>query len=230
MELTDIVLYADMIECRHHQGIVHYEQADALLIEGASSHILYSAAKTEAAGQAIVAHLPKHFDILVTHDTYTDPYLKKQRHLTCGLQCLHAVYVKKEAPVPQLSDGFTIQRLTTQHLPAIIRQYRQSMADLAKEAYLTPVLEDGMYGAFYGKELCGFIGVHEQESMGLLEIMPAWRRKGLAIALEQFMIGRQLERGRLPYAEIVKDNIASLRLQKRLGMKVGKELTYWYFP
>ncbi len=50
------------------------------------------------------------------------------------------------------------------------------------------------------------------------------------MALEQVMIGKQLERGRLPYGEIVKDNTASIRLQKKAGMITDEKLTYWYFP
>ena len=92
-------------------------------------------------------------------------------------------------------------------------------------------LQDGMYGAFLqGVSYADLSGVHEQESIGILEVHPKWRRKGLAVALEQVMIGKQLERGRLPYGEIVKDNTASIRLQKKAGMITDEKLTYWYFP
>lgn len=112
----------------------------------------------------------------------------------------------------------------------IISLYRHSMESLANESYIGECLKDGMYGAFHGDDLCGFIGVHDQESIGLLEVHPNWRRKGLAVALEQVMIAKQLERGRLPYGEIVSDNTASIQLQRKAGMVTNEKLTYWYFP
>ena len=231
MEITqDVCLYAYMLQCKRSGGMVLYETEDALLLQGRVSKILYSAARSLEAGKRIIEHLPVHFDILVAHDKYTEPWLNAMRNLTCELECVHCVYTKTAPPEIQLPDGFTIQRLDTAHMQTIISLYRHSMESLANESYIGECLKDGMYGAFHGDELCGFIGVHDQESIGLLEVHPNWRRKGLAVALEQVMIAKQLERGRLPYGEIVSDNTASLQLQRKAGMVTNEKLTYWYFP
>ena len=218
MNLTkEPCLYADMLQCRNAGGLVLYETETALLLQGRISKILYSAAADNQAGKEIVEHLPKQFGILVAHDTYTDPWLKSMRKLESDLECVHCVYVEDVPPAVALPEGFVINRLDASHTQKIIALYRHSMESLANEQYIGKCLQDGMYGAFYKGELCGFIGVHE-------------RRKGLAVALEQVMIGKQLERGRLPYGEIVKDNTASIRLQKKAGMITDEKLTYWYFP
>ena len=231
MNLTkEPCLYADMLQCRNAGGLVLYETETALLLQGRNSKILYSAAADDQAGKEIVEHLPKQFGILVAHDTYTDPWLKSMRKLESELECVHCVYVEDVPPAVALPEGFVINRLDASHTQKIIALYRHSMESLANEQYIGECLQDGMYGAFYKGELCGFIGVHEQESIGILEVHPKWRRKGLAVALEQVMIGKQLERGRLPYGEIVKDNTASIRLQKKAGMITDEKLTYWYFP
>ena len=231
MNLTkEPCLYADMLQCRNAGGLVLYETETALLLQGRISKILYSAAADNQAGKEIVEHLPKQFGILVAHDTYTDPWLKSMRKLESDLECVHCVYVEDVPPAVALPEVFVINRLDASHTQKIIALYRHSMESLANEQYIGKCLQDGMYGAFYKGELCGFIGVHEQESIGILEVHPKWRRKGLAVALEQVMIGKQLERGRLPYGEIVKDNTASIRLQKKAGMITDEKLTYWYFP
>ena len=231
MNLTkEPCLYADMLQCRNAGGLVLYETETALLLQGRISKILYSAAADNQAGKEIVEHLPKQFGILVAHDTYTDPWLKSMRKLESDLEWVHCVYVEDVPPAVALPEGFVINRLDASHTQKIIALYRHSMESLANEQYIGECLQDGMSGAFYKGELCGFIGVHEQESIGILEVHPKWRRKGLAVALEQVMIGKQLERGRLPYGEIVKDNTASIRLQKKAGMITDEKLTYWYFP
>ena len=65
--------------------------------------------------------------------------------------------------------------------------------------------------------------------MGLLEIFPAFRRKGYGAELESFMISRMLERGLLPYCQVEVDNEKSLALQWKLGMTVSREKVYWVF-
>ena len=231
MNLTkEPCLYADMLQCRNAGGLVLYETETALLLQGRISKILYSAAADDQAGKEIVEHLPKQFGILVAHDTYTDLWPNSMRKLESELECVPCVYVEDVPPAVALPEGFVINRLDASHTQKIIALYRHSMESLANEQYIGECLQDGMYGAFYKGELCGFIGVHEQESIGILEVHPKWRRKGLAVALEQVMIGKQLERGRLPYGEIVKDNTASIRLQKKAGMITDEKLTYWYFP
>ena len=55
-----------------------------------------------------------------------------------------------------------------------------------------------MLGAFVDDMLAGFIGVHSEGSMGLLEVFPAYRRRGLASALERGMIYLQMRKGWQP--------------------------------
>ncbi len=181
MNLTkEPCLYADMLQCRNAGGLVLYETETALLLQGRISKILYSAAADNQAGKEIVEHLPKQFGILVAHDTYTDPWLKSMRKLESELECVHCVYVEDVPPAVALPEGFVINRLDASHTQKIIALYRHSMESLANEQYIGECLQDGMYGAFYKGELCGFIGVHEQESIGILEVHPKWRRKGLS--------------------------------------------------
>ena len=128
MEITqDVCLYADMLQCKRSGGTVLYETEDALLLQGRVSKILYSAASSLEAGKRIIEHLPVHFDILVAHDKYTEPWLNTMRNLTCELECVHCVYTKTAPPEIQLPDGFTIQRLDTRHMQMIISLYRHCM-------------------------------------------------------------------------------------------------------
>ena len=80
---------------------------------------------------------------------------------------------------------------------------------------------------FDGDKLIGMIGEHDEEMMGLLEIHPDYRRKGLAMALETFMMKVQNDKGKLVSAQIETDNAASLALHRKLGFEIGDELVYW---
>ena len=50
-----------------------------------------------------------------------------------------------------------------------------------------------MTGAFLDGVLAGLIGIHEEGSIGMLEVLPAYRRRGLGYALEAGAIRRALK-------------------------------------
>lgn len=73
----------------------------------------------------------------------------------------------------------------------------------------------------------GFVGRHEEGSMGLLYVEEGFRRQGCAAIMEKFMIERMMGQGLIPYADVFDDNDASIALQKKIGMKRMKEPVYW---
>lgn len=76
-------------------------------------------------------------------------------------------------------------------------------------------------GGFEGDELVGFIGMHEEGCIGLLEVKPEFRRRGWASALEGTLVNRLLAEGLVPWAAVYPENRASLRLHRKLGFDVG---------
>lgn len=222
------VLYADIAECIRKQEPIYYEDEHAICIQDTYNQMLYCASETKESAEKLVAAMPDTFSMIVAHDLLTDEAIQKRFHLTCTLKCYHAMYTKKELPEILLPKGYEMRMLQEVHLPEVMKHY--SMEDCNDEDYLRPCLEDGMVGVFQGDTLCAFMGVHEQSSMGILEVLPAYRRQGLAVALIHKIVAMQIKRGRIPYGEIVKDNLASIKLQEKAGLEVSKELTYWYFP
>lgn len=82
-------------------------------------------------------------------------------------------------------------------------------------------------GAACGRTLAGFAGTHEEGSMGMLEVFEPYRRRGIAAALEKYLINRTLEKGFTPYCQVFTDNAASIRLQEKLGLKLCRKEIYW---
>lgn len=86
-----------------------------------------------------------------------------------------------------------------------------------------------MWGLFEGNAIAGFIGMHPEGSMGLLEVLPEYRRRGYGYLLEAYLIRLHLQRGWTPYCHVVKGNEASLRLQKKLGFEFAEKPAIWVF-
>jgi tRNA (guanine37-N1)-methyltransferase len=118
-----------------------------------------------------------------------------------------------------LAGDFDIRPLTQADLP-FVRAHYDNISD---EEYLLERLRAGMLGVYVEDGLAGFIGTHTEGTIGLLEILPAYRRRGLAFALEGAMMRRQQALGRVPYAQIKEGNEASLQLHRKLGMEITPE-------
>ena len=95
-------------------------------------------------------------------------------------------------------------------------------------------LDKAMFGAYIRAEngteaFAGFIGKHEEGSIGMLTVLPEYRGQKIALALEAYMINRELEQGFTPYGQVREDNTASIKLQKKVGLCFSKTPVFWVY-
>ena len=139
------------------------------------------------------------------------------------MECYNAVYPSRE-PIPySLPEGAEIRNLDQSYLDFVHAHYH--MVDDIN--YIRSRIEAGMFGVFLAGEIAGFVGTHEERSMGLLEILPEYRRLGLAYALEAHLINHLLSQGRVPFCQVAIVNDASVRLQQKLGLVISDQVVYW---
>lgn len=63
--------------------------------------------------------------------------------------------------------------------------------------------------------------------MGMLYVFSEYRHKGFGMALETYLIAKTMENGYIPFAQIEKENQASLKLQDKIGMTKSNNLITW---
>jgi len=153
-------------------------------------------------------------------------YILEKFNLTKILECFQAVYLRKDPlPLPEAKD-LNIEKLSLNHLDLVFEHYNTYV----DSDYLKNRIDAGeIYGGFLNETLYGFVGTHEEGSLGILEIFPEYRKRGFGTILESFMINLCLKNGQIPFGQIKTDNIKSLNLQKKLGMEISKGKTYWLF-
>lgn len=83
------------------------------------------------------------------------------------------------------------------------------LAERIKAGCIWELKEDG--------RLAGFIGMHEAGSIGMLQVLPEFRRHGIGSRLLRFAVHRQLECGSIPYMHVVDGNTASIALQESIA-------------
>ncbi|MBQ9958832.1 MAG: GNAT family N-acetyltransferase [Oscillospiraceae bacterium] len=133
------------------------------------------------------------------------------------------VYTLAQAPARDGSLSFGV--LPERHLAEAAAHY--DMMENS-ESYLRARMEAGLlWAAADGEKLMGFIGVHSDGSMGMLEVLPAYRRRGLGYQLEAFAIAEQLRRGWTPYCHVMQGNTASEALQQKLGLTKAQNPAHW---
>lgn len=140
-------------------------------------------------------------------------------------KCYELVYLKEEK-YPLALGNIEVRKLSMEWVDTVTEIY--PLADDPEEIRI--LIEDGvMHGAFVDGELAGFIGMHTEGCMGLLEVMPEFRRRGIGELLEGYMINYNLEQGFLPFCRVFADNEASLKLQNKLGMTVADDYIWWVY-
>ncbi len=139
------------------------------------------------------------------------------------MECCHAVYSSKEPISYSLPAGAEIRKLDPRYADFVHAHYH--MVDDAD--YIRSRIEAGMFGVFWQGEIVGFAGTHEERPMGMLEILPQYRRLGLAYCLEAYLINHLLAQGRIAFCQVAVNNEASKRLQQKLGLELSGRVIYW---
>lgn len=145
------------------------------------------------------------------------------------MECVQAVYTKKEKlPVRGLyqveGEEVEVRPLTVEYLDFVMQTYHLG----EHEAYIRNRLEhQAVFGAFVSGEVAGFIGIHNEGSIGMLEVLPKYRGKKIAMTLETEVFNRFIENGMTPYGQVVVGNEASISLQEKLGLCLSKQSLYW---
>ena len=218
----------------HHADMIAIITAGSaeVLSEGESGVLLrYSggymmSALDPATADAMLELIPK-TDLLDAHQEFYVAAARKKFGLSDGIACRQAVFTRKE-PLPTAAAPAEIRPLDETALPFLLRHYTH--ADSNSPEYLCGRLKTGdFFGAFVDGKPAGFIGTHEEGSMGVLEVLPEYRRRGIAAALAAFQTNRILKKGRVPFSQIEPGNAASFALHRRLGFEISEQSLYWLF-
>ena len=124
------------------------------------------------------------------------------------------------APVP----GVELRILDESHTDLVFEHYHMA----PDRDYVAERLAAGaMTGAFLDGVLAGFIGIHEEGSIGMLEVLPPYRRRGYGEVLLRAAVRLAMKQKKYPFGQIFDGNTASLALQRKMGMTVSEERLFW---
>lgn len=171
-------------------------------------------------------------ECIAIHQREMVPFMEKYFHLKTDMECLQGAYTRREKlPVRGLygpdgrgENGFSIRTLTEEFIPFVAEHY----SEIGSPEYVTErILHGAVYGAFYDEKIVGFIANHGEGSIGMLYVLPEYRKRHVAMALETYCMNLAVERGEIPYGQVVLGNEASIRLQEKMGICFAKGTIVW---
>ncbi len=233
------MLHMDMIEMinRGRAVLVAKGKDDYLLLDTETGYYHHSGENKE-----FFMTLPKEVRLsikkIILHQEEMVEPVQKLLNLNNTLVCYQSVYTQREKlPITGLyrgdgkptEDGLTIRPLTMEYVDVVQKEYDNAEYQKVQEHdYIEDRIEKGrMYGAFVGDELAGFIGIHNDDSIGMLRVFEQYRGRRIGKALQTFMMNKLLEMGWMPYGQFLVGDENSERIQKKLGMYMSKTPVIW---
>ncbi len=220
----DPACYEEMVQSlvRGHAGWVEAD-AGGVALYNRRADMYMLAGHSWARFEQMLARIPLGASAILLHGTLDEATVERVRRRYGLRHAYRFVEYAYYGQMPEEDRAFDIRPLGPETLDFVYENYGH-----ASREYLRERLCDGvMLGAYVDGELAAFIGEHIEGSMGLLHVMPAYRRHHLGFALERAAIRRTMLLGQVPYDQVFEDNAASHALQKRLGMTPSQGLVYW---
>lgn len=229
---NDIISHIDMIDpLQRGMGKVIYDGKDGVVFQEKLSGIYF--ASMEDADKCLAILKPFPATAFAVHQEPVALALQELHHFPEYHPCHQYAYAGKSFEETQMADaripmaGLEQVRLLGPEYQDIVNRHYDAMDD---PEYIGELMERRqLWGIFEKGELAGFIGQHLEGSMGLLEVLPQYRKRGYGKVLEVFLIRHVLAQGRQPFCQVFEGNDRSAGLQRRLGLVCSPEKTWWLF-
>ena len=192
------------------EGIFIYDREGRL-------YLLYGPAELGKAW--LRKHEARNYGRMILYDDALIAFANERYGLAIDEKCRQVVWTKPYPP--ETPENLRVRTAHEDDGPACFQLYRDS-----------PDVHHAVTGGkvllgYEGEELAGMIGIHDEGSMGMLVILPSFRRKGYGAELEKRQIARQLSGGFIPFAHVYLSNAPSLALQASIGMDVSEGTLTW---
>ena len=219
------LLYLDMLEpIRRGSAELLYTAEDGVLLYDrlAEAHMLGADSR-----QALDRMLPlmEGCDILTGHQLWYKEELAARFSLKTEQICHQSAWMEAAPPAP-LPFGGELRLLDRSWAAWVYEHYSHAFGGVA---YIEGAIDRGMLGAFVDGQPAGFAGFHIEGAIGMLEVLPAYRRLGIGEALLRGVVSLALSRGQYAYGQVFTDNAPSLALQRKAGMAVSEDILFWLF-
>lgn len=197
-----------------------YADGDQAIAQNAAGGVVEMCCDSIEAGRELLSYLPEDCGLLLHNCEQLNELLIKEYGFEVHASCYQSVYTQQVSLPVAHKD---IRKFPLEELSYAVENY-----DNSGEDYLRQRIKRGeLFAAYVDNEIAGFAGMHDDGSLGILYVDPKFRRLKLGSSLASYLVNRALERGGIPYAHIREDNVASLKMQEKMGLYTGAKKVFW---
>ncbi|MFQ8706707.1 MAG: GNAT family N-acetyltransferase [Thomasclavelia sp.] len=217
----DYLNHLDMIYAINHGALIIYFDEQGIMIKFGDMYMM--SIKNPVLGKRLINNLNDCKMIAVHNDCFKD-IIEEKFGLSQRIVAYQYGYLKDTVT---LIDVFQIE----------IKEIGMEYYDFIKENYSTPIDDEYLIerikskvfiGAFDQDKIVGFAGIHDEGSIGFVEVIEEYQRKKIASMLETYMINNLLAKKELVYLQVETDNIPSMKLHEKLGYVRSNDIITWY--
>ena len=203
-------------------GRILEEDNNACLLCDTVSGVLFLACEDKEKGIAMLDRHTNELGVLMLSNPEIGKVAFSRYGFVNQMECYQVAYYGQKPP---LDERLTLRVATLDDFPIIAEHYHMTSKQELREIIGRGLILLG----YHEGQLVGFIGEHLEGSMGLLHVFPEYRRMGFGFSLEKAKIADVMQKGFIPFAQIEKNNLPSLRLQEKLGMTRSKHTILWFW-
>ena len=206
---------------RRGSGEILEERDDAILVRDSVSGACFLGCEDAAAGMPLLERLiGQDCDLLMVSDYALGTAAFERFGFSEKLECYQVAYYGEK---PAAGGELTFRAADEHDLALLTENYRR----ISPEELERVVERKTVLLGFFRDRLVGFVGEHLEGSMGLLYVFEEYRRRGFGAALQRQLIAKTLEEGYIPFGQVEGGNLASLRLQRKIGMTQSENRIVW---
>jgi tRNA (guanine37-N1)-methyltransferase len=212
---------------------VVYAADDGVLLASKVRDAVGVSASDEACAErllGLVQDMSQTPEMVVAHDPFSIRLAAEMLGMETREMCHQCALLPGEEIAPEPLVGFEFRNLEMSDAEFVSEHYTLGLG----LEYVSDRIEQGvMIGAYPLDDrttMAGFIGVHREGAMGLLEVLPPYRRLGLGESLTWHLIVQQLRNGNIPFGQIVEGNEASKAMSGRLGFTISEPCVAFMHP
>ena len=194
---------------------------NALLVRDNVSGAYFLACEDQAAGIALLdRYIGSDCRLLMVSDYAVGQTAFERYGFSEKLECYQFAYYGEK---PIIDTRLFIRAAEEQDLTMLTGHYRMISPEELEEV----VRRKSILLGYYEGQPVGFIGEHLEGSMGILYVLPEYRRRGFGTALQNCLIAKTMDEGFVPFGQVEKGNRKSLRLQEKIGMTGSDDRIVW---
>ncbi len=195
----------------------------AVLLYDRKAGICMMTALDRETGERMAELIPGDTQMLLVSEPFLRDILLKAGYALFG-EFGQFLYTRKETlPVKHRE----IRTLSEGDIGYVSKWYGTEGPGLDDEYVRERISAGAMYGAFLEGRQVGFVGIHDEGSLGMLFVEESFRGRGIGASLEAWAVNCMLEKGWIPYGHVAEGNEASARLQERLGFYKAEKSFWW---